>query len=60
MQESEERYRTIFESVNDGIIHISKSGKIIDINDRVTDLFGYTRDEVIGKNFAKLGVFIYG
>jgi PAS domain S-box-containing protein len=57
LQESEERYRTIFESVNDAIIRLSKSGKIIDINDRVTDIFGYTRDDVIGKNFSKLGVF---
>lgn len=57
LQESEERYRTIFESVNDAIIRLNISGKIIDINDRVTDIFGYTRDAVIGKNFSKLGVF---
>jgi PAS domain S-box-containing protein len=57
LQESVERYRTTFESVNDAIIRLNKSGKIIDINDRVTDIFGYTRDEVIGKNFSKLGIF---
>jgi len=55
--ESEEKYRTIFENVNDEIIYLDKYGKVIDVNPRVEDIFGYKREEVIGKNFTKLGIF---
>ena len=57
LQESEDRYRTIFESVNDGIIHINKFGKLISTNDRVSEIFGYTEEDVIGKSITNLGVF---
>lgn len=44
--ESEERFRTIFESVNDAIfIHDWKTGTILDVNPRMTEMFGYTREE---------------
>jgi len=56
VRESEEKYRTLFESANDVILYVDKYGKIIDINKRVEDIFGYTRSEVIGKNFVELGV----
>ena len=32
------------------IISIDKSGKIIDLNDYATEIFGYAKDELIGKN----------
>jgi PAS domain S-box-containing protein len=54
--ESEKKFRTIFENVNDMIIYMDKSGKILDINKKVEDVMGYRRDEVIGKSFAKIGV----
>jgi len=57
LKESEERYKAIFESVNDAIVRLDKYGKIIDFNDRVSDILGYTRDEMIGKSIAKAGVF---
>jgi len=54
--ESEDRFRTVFEEVADMITYVDIHGKILDVNNRVEDLLGYKRDEVIGKNFAKLGV----
>ena len=57
LRESEEKFKTIFENVNDEIIYLDKYGKIIDINNRVEGIFGYKRDEVIGKHFTRLGVF---
>jgi PAS domain S-box-containing protein len=57
LEESEERYRTTFENINDGIIRLNKFGKVLDINDRVTDMSGFARHELVGKNFAKLEVF---
>jgi PAS domain S-box-containing protein len=55
LRESEEKLRTIFNNVNDMIVHVDKKGKIIDINRRVEEILDYKRDDVIGKNFARLG-----
>jgi len=55
LSKSEEKFRNIFEGVNDEILYLDKYGKIVDVNKRVEDIFGYKRDEVIGKNFARLG-----
>ena len=44
--ESEERFRTIFDSVNDTIIiYDPESGAILDVNARFCEVFGYTREE---------------
>jgi len=43
---NEERFSTIFDSVNDAIIiHDADSGAILDVNQRMTALFGYPREE---------------
>jgi PAS domain S-box-containing protein len=42
----EERFRSIFESVNDAIfIHDADTGAILDVNPRMCEMFGYTREE---------------
>lgn len=56
LRESEEKYRTIFENVNDTIIYLNKYGTIIDANNR-EETFGRSPEEIIGKNFRKLGFF---
>jgi PAS domain S-box-containing protein len=56
LQESEEKFRNIFESANDMIIYLSNKGKIIDINSKVKDITGFKSDEVVGHNFLKLGL----
>lgn len=48
LRESEERFRTIFDSVTDAIIvHDLDSGAFIDVNRRVVEMFGYSREEVL-------------
>jgi diguanylate cyclase (GGDEF)-like protein/PAS domain S-box-containing protein len=48
LRESEERFRTIFDSVTDAIIvHDLDTGAFIDVNRRVVEMFGYSREEVI-------------
>ncbi|MHC1744210.1 MAG: PAS domain S-box protein [Syntrophobacteraceae bacterium] len=46
--ESEKKFRSIFESCKDAIYVTSRQGRFIDINQAAVDLFGYTREEMIG------------
>ena len=53
--ESEERFRTIFDSVHDAIFIIDPdSGAFLDVNARVTEMYGYTREEVLTLDIASL------
>ena len=47
-RENEERFRTIFDSVNDAIfVHDLTTGDILDVNHRMCEMYGYTRDEAL-------------
>lgn len=44
LRESEERFRTIFQSINDAIfIHDIATGQVLDINPTMCAMYGYTR-----------------
>lgn len=47
LRASEENYRTIFDSANDSIlIHDIKTGDILDVNQKMCEVFGYKREEI--------------
>lgn len=47
LKASEANYRSIFNAANDAIfVHEIESGAILDANERVSDLYGYTIEEV--------------
>lgn len=47
LRESEERFRAIFDLIGDAVfIHDLTSGAILDVNQTMCDLFGYSREEV--------------
>jgi len=48
LRKSEERYRTLFEESRDAIYTTSQEGKILDANQSMLNLFGYSRGEMIG------------
>ncbi len=52
--ESEEKYRLIINSIVEGIILIDRNGIIIDYNKSCERLFGYTKNNVVGKNITVL------
>jgi len=56
LRESEEKLRVIFENVNDHIIYLDHLGTILDMNKDVS-IFGYTREEAIGKKFTEFSIF---
>jgi len=48
--ESEEIYRVLFEDANDGILLIDTEGKVIEANEANERIYGWTREEIVGKN----------
>ena len=54
--ESEARYRRLFESAKDGILILdAETGMIADVNPFLTELLGYSREEILGKHVWDLG-----
>ncbi|MDY7031776.1 MAG: PAS domain S-box protein [Thermodesulfobacteriota bacterium] len=54
LQESEEKYRTLFEESRDAIFISSNKGILIDINQSALELIGYRREDAIGIDVRKL------
>jgi len=55
LRESEKKYRSLFDSGPDPIFVINhQSFDIIDANPRAVEVYGYSRDELIGKPFTEL------
>jgi len=50
LKESEEKFKSLFYNNPEALVYIDKYGNIIDINPKFTELFGYTLDEIKGKN----------
>jgi len=46
--QQEKKYRSLFNMANDGIL-LLRDGHIIDCNPRALELYGYARDELLGK-----------
>ena len=49
--QSEARFRTLSGASYEGVI-ISENGRVLDANDRASQLTGYTRDEILGRPVA--------
>jgi len=58
VEESEARYRRLFETAQDAILILEgDGGKIMDANPFVIDLLGFSLDELIGKELWQIGFF---
>lgn len=51
---SEDRFRSIFEGVQDAIFVESQNGEILDVNSRACQMFGWSREEFLTKTIADL------
>lgn len=55
LKEREERLRAILDMVNDAVfLHDVETGEITDVNQRMCEMYGYTRDEVIGMSVGDI------
>ncbi|NNG06560.1 MAG: PAS domain S-box protein [Desulfobacteraceae bacterium] len=60
LRESEGKYRTIFDSTPNSIFILEeRSYEILDLNERALEIYGYEREELIGKSFVDLGAYQY-
>ena len=51
---AEERFRTLFETAPYASVVVDSGGTIVVVNSRSEQLFGYSRDELIGKPMEEL------
>jgi len=52
LEESEKRYRSIVENINDAIIIHDFNGRIMDVNENACQMLGYERNELIGSGIS--------
>jgi len=56
LKTSEQKFKNLFELAGDPIIILDKKGIIVDINKKTKELFGYTKEELLGKKFTDAGI----
>jgi PAS domain S-box-containing protein len=54
LEESELKFRSVVESAQDGIVTIDERGRLVALNRSAETMFGWQREEVIGKSFTRL------
>ena len=54
LRKSEEKYRTLVESLEEGICNVDENETFLFANQAVADIFGFTKSEMIGKNLKDL------
>jgi two-component system cell cycle sensor histidine kinase/response regulator CckA len=59
LKKSEEKYRTLFEDSRDAIVITNKKGRLLDMNQSALDLFGYSREELLGMRIGDLYADIF-
>jgi len=57
LQDSETRYRRLFETAKDGIVILDAAGKIVDMNPFLIKLLGFSHEEFVGKAIWDIGPF---
>lgn len=57
LRQSEEKFSGIFKNIPDAAFYQDTKGTILDLNPRFTELFGYTKEEILGKNIDEINLY---
>lgn len=59
LEVSESRYRRLFETAQDGILILdADTGRIVDVNPFLTDMLGYSHEDLVGEQLWDIGAFV--
>lgn len=56
--DNKEIYKLIFENANDMIICTDKEGYILDVNNKLDEMYGYQRQDFLGKHFSEITTLV--
>lgn len=51
-QQNQQAFRIMFENTHDAIIHLNQDGFVVNTNETIQDIFGLSREEVLGKDLS--------
>lgn len=54
IKQSEQKYRTLIDTMREGIIVLNSTDEIVYVNERILELLGHVQGELIGKTIDKL------
>ena len=54
LRRREERFRSTFENAAVGITHVAPDGRWLEVNERLCDIVGYSREELITRTFGDI------
>jgi PAS domain S-box-containing protein len=54
LKQSEEKYQNLIENANDAVLSINNEGIIVTLNKKTEEMYGYTREELLGKSVILL------
>jgi PAS domain S-box-containing protein len=54
IEESREKFKSIFENAAEAIILFDCQGNIIESNDKILEIFGFKKEEITGQNFMNV------
>lgn len=55
LEESKRHFQTLFNLMVDPVAIVDKTGKILAVTDKVEKITGFKKEEMVGKNFLRLG-----
>jgi len=59
LKASEEKFWTIFENANDLFMYVSSDGFIFNVNNKLEEIYGYRREDVIGRHYKEVGFQVF-
>ncbi len=54
IEESREKFKSIFENAAEAILLFDCEGNVVEVNNKFEEVFGFSKDEIIGKNFMTI------